>query len=140
MELNFQRAVDALNASSFSYKNKSDAVRTQWVEGAFDVDKLVLLSTGNIQDIDTIGKDVTDEGMVAATRKLMPLYIGPFKIKALKGPTVTIPAKRDSQGVIIREELKRHISVELDLPWVGVSILTTFRNFLTIENTVNPSS
>ena len=115
LQTNLNKAIDALNTASISYKRKSDATQSHWVEGKFEVGNQVLLSTANIQSVDTIGKH-SDEGMTAATRKLMPLYIGPFTITQLKGPPIQVPAKVDSKGTVIRPAVERHVSVKLNLP------------------------
>jgi hypothetical protein len=116
LNANLTEAETAMNLAALTYKTQSDKLRVYWQDGMFEIGKQVLLSTANIQDVDTISKDITNEGMVAATRKLMPLFIGPFKVKSMRGPSVSIPAKRNSKGKIIREVLERQVTVELELP------------------------
>ena len=78
-----------------------------WKEDIFEIGKQVLLSTRNLQDLAAITKQAT-RVTKTTTRKLMPLYIGPYTIKSLRGPLIKVPGTDP--------ELMRQVTVELDLP------------------------
>jgi hypothetical protein len=88
-------------------KSKDKSYGLMWKEDIFEIGKQVLLSTRNLQDLATITRQTTGVTKTT-TRKLMPLYIGPYTIIGLRGPFISVPGT-DPQ-------IKRQVTVELDLP------------------------
>ena len=107
IERNFKMAEQCFNKTALAIKKSADKKRgTLWKDDIFEVGKYVLLSTKNIKDLSTVARQA--EGINPTTRKLMPLYIGPYEIVKMKGPMVTIPNSNPP--------IKRQITAELKLP------------------------
>ena len=80
IEHNFSMAQKRFDKTALAIKKASDKRRgTLWQDHIFEAGKHVLLSTKNIKDLLTVARQT--EGIQQTTRKLMPLYIGPFEIK-----------------------------------------------------------